>query len=79
MHAIDIQKKCFKTYVSELLWTAPEILRNEGCKLKLDAETYAKGDVYSFGIICHEIIMRCAPFEGCELEVEGYLLVTTFV
>ena len=40
------------------LWTAPEILRDE---LNLEFGT-AKGDVYAFAIILHEIVMRQGPF-----------------
>ncbi|MEQ2234929.1 Heat-stable enterotoxin receptor [Ilyodon furcidens] len=36
------------------LWTAPEHLRKDGVT--------QKGDVYSYGIITHEIILRKAPF-----------------
>lgn len=58
-------------FILELLWTAPEILRNGKGKSRLENEVYVKGDIYSFGIICHEIVMRCAPFEGCDIEAEG--------
>lgn len=36
------------------LWTAPEHLRKNGVS--------QKGDVYSYAIIAHEIIMRRSPF-----------------
>ncbi|XP_061605464.1 guanylyl cyclase C isoform X2 [Phyllopteryx taeniolatus] len=36
------------------VWTAPEHLRKDGVS--------QKGDVYSYGIIAHEIILRRAPF-----------------
>ncbi|XP_036004577.1 heat-stable enterotoxin receptor [Fundulus heteroclitus] len=36
------------------LWTAPEHLRKEGVS--------QKGDVYSYGIIAHEIVLRQTPF-----------------
>ncbi|XP_024117584.2 heat-stable enterotoxin receptor, partial [Oryzias melastigma] len=41
------------------LWTAPEHLREEG--------TSQKGDVYSFAIICQEIVLRRSTFytEAC--------------
>ncbi|VDI01664.1 atrial natriuretic peptide receptor A [Mytilus galloprovincialis] len=58
---------------NKLLWTAPEILRNGKGKSRLENEVYVKGDIYSFGIICHEIVMRCAPFEGCDIEAEEIL------
>lgn len=48
------------------LWTAPEHLRVEGIS--------QKGDVYSFAIICQEIILRRSPFytEACsDREGEG--------
>lgn len=40
--------------LSSDLWTAPEHLRKEGVS--------QKGDVYSYAIIAHEIIMRRIPF-----------------
>ncbi|XP_017271662.1 heat-stable enterotoxin receptor isoform X2 [Kryptolebias marmoratus] len=39
---------------SKDLWTAPEHLRNQG--------TSQKGDVYSFAIICQEIVLRKCTF-----------------
>lgn len=36
------------------LWTAPEHLRKDGVS--------QKGDVYSYGIIAHEIVLRQTPF-----------------
>ena len=43
------------------LWTAPEILRElENPKPRFTATL--KGDVYSFAIILHEIVMRKGPF-----------------
>uniref|UniRef100_A0A8D3A3C8 Guanylate cyclase n=1 Tax=Scophthalmus maximus TaxID=52904 RepID=A0A8D3A3C8_SCOMX len=46
------------------LWTAPEHLRKDG--------TSQKGDVYSFGIISQEIVLRKSTFytEGCSDRAE---------
>lgn len=45
--------------ILELLWTSPEILR---LKVAPQPDLVKKGDVYSFGIILHEIIERKGPF-----------------
>jgi len=45
-------------YVTAKLWTAPELLRSV-CR---PPEGSQKGDVYSFAIICQEIVHRRGPF-----------------
>ncbi|KAM8741646.1 retinal guanylyl cyclase 1 [Acanthopagrus schlegelii] len=47
----------------DLLWTAPELLRNPGQRRR---GTYA-GDVYSFSIVSQEVICRSSPF--CMLDM----------
>ncbi|KAI4496755.1 hypothetical protein M0804_000565 [Polistes exclamans] len=45
-------------YWRRQLWTAPELLKME----RRPPEGTQKGDVYSFGIIVHEIVIRKGPF-----------------
>lgn len=54
---------CVSPYIesefSELLWTAPEILRNTKGLPKSGSQP---GDVYSFGIIMQEVVVRGEPY-----------------
>jgi len=58
---------CFS---KELLWTAPELLRENNRK------GTKEGDVYSFAIICCELVNRETVWNGVEREddVDGLLI-----
>ncbi|XP_061721122.1 atrial natriuretic peptide receptor 1-like [Cydia pomonella] len=47
------------TYYYKLLWTAPELV---AASVYPGAAASLKGDVYSFGIILEEIVLRAGPF-----------------
>ncbi|XP_037295323.1 receptor-type guanylate cyclase gcy-28 [Manduca sexta] len=47
------------TYYYKLLWTAPELIAGS---IYPGAVASLKGDVYSFGIILEEIVVRAGPF-----------------
>lgn len=53
-------------YYKNLLWNAPELLR--------EPNEYPKGtqkaDIYAFAIILHEILLRGGPFGDCALQPE---------
>lgn len=51
--------------VSDLFWKAPEHLRTSISKGS------QKGDVYSFGIILHEIFGRAGPYGFCNMTPKG--------
>ena len=53
---------------SELLWTAPELLRL--CE-SVPEDATEKGDVYSFGILLQEILYRNTPFFFGEVSAIG--------
>lgn len=56
--SLDDQDQESYAYWKKLLWTAPELLRDP----QRDPAGTQKGDVYSFGIIVHEIVSRQGPF-----------------
>nr|XP_020443480.1 heat-stable enterotoxin receptor-like [Monopterus albus] len=59
------------------VWTAPEHLRNYGVSQKGEYGASQKGDVYSYAIIAHEILMRRTPFytQKCSDPAEKILRV----
>lgn len=57
----------------ELLWTSPELLRNpKGNKFGTQA-----GDVYSFGIIMQEVVVRGEPY--CMLSLSAEEIVSKLI
>ncbi len=47
-------------FISALLWTAPEILRDP----MPPRNGTQKADIYGFAIILQEILYRCGPYEA---------------
>ena len=58
----------FSIYL-ELLWTAPELLREPDPPHK---GTH-KGDIYAYAIILQEIVLRTGPYGEIQLEPVGKL------
>ena len=54
-------------HVVEMLWVAPEHIDDNLCQ----KSSSQAGDVFSFGIILHEVIMRCEPYDETGMDVEG--------
>ncbi|XP_077980630.1 speract receptor-like [Glandiceps talaboti] len=54
-------------FYQRLLWRAPEFLRMSNPP----PEGSQKGDIYSFGIILYEIVLRQGPFGNCEFTPEN--------
>lgn len=52
---------------TELLWTAPELLRHSNLRKK----GTQSGDVFSFSIIMQEVVVRGEPFCMLALTPEG--------
>lgn len=71
LNLIDKHKENSHAFYESLLWSAPEILRTSKCKYPL--ERSQKGDVYSFGVIVQEIVLRSYPYstERETQSVEG--------
>lgn len=53
--------------LSELLWTAPELLPASG----VPGQGTLKGDVFSLGIILQEVLTRSPPYGSSGLSAEG--------
>lgn len=59
----------FLFFIKDLLWTAPELLRNSSLRKR---GTFS-GDVYSFAIITQEVVSRSAPFCMLDMPPKGQL------
>jgi hypothetical protein len=64
----------FFSFPLDLLWTAPELLRSPSL-LKTGTQP---ADVYSFGIIMQEVVVRGEPFCMLSLSPEGIMASQTF-
>ena len=53
--------------ISELLWTAPELLRHP----EPPPKGTPKGDVYAYAVILQEISLRTGPYGDMNLEPAG--------
>uniref|UniRef100_UPI00398E4D35 LOW QUALITY PROTEIN: retinal guanylyl cyclase 1-like n=2 Tax=Pristiophorus japonicus TaxID=55135 RepID=UPI00398E4D35 len=61
---LEVQKVTWiKPNAEDLLWTAPELLRDSN----LEQKGTFRGDVYSFSIVMQELILRSPPFSMLEL------------
>ena len=59
----------FLSTISEKLWTAPELLRDDVASLN----GTKPGDVYAFAIIMHEVIYQTKPYGPEVIPVEVIL------
>ena len=57
-------------FVLELLWKAPELLRNPN----RDPTGTQKGDVYAFGLILYEMFGRKGPWGDMGCSSRGYII-----
>jgi len=53
--------------VTGKLWTAPEILRENNPSRR----GTQRGDVYSYAIVCYEIMMRTEPYNFDNITPRG--------
>lgn len=59
-------------YLTAQLWKAPEHLKAEAqSRYEVVSSVSQKGDVYSFGIIIQELILRTKPFSMYAIPEEG--------
>ncbi|CAG9793364.1 unnamed protein product [Diatraea saccharalis] len=78
LHALRTSEKDSKahSYWTRLLWTSPELLRMQ----EPPPEGTQKGDVYSFGIIMHEIVHRQGVFWlGSGVEISPKEIIETII
>jgi len=68
----SLENATFLLYLfpSDLLWTAPELLRSPALR-KTGTQP---ADVYSFGIIMQEVVVRGEPFCMLSLSPEGIVV-----
>jgi len=74
---LPLETVAFLLYLfpSDLLWTAPELLRSPALR-KTGTQP---ADVYSFGIIMQEVVVRGEPFCMLSLSPEGIVLTVKLI
>jgi len=60
---------CFVVGRAALLWTAPELMASQQAAVVGLSTGTQKGDVYSFGIVVHEILYRAGLFRCADDEL----------
>ena len=70
INEIDGEDPLLYYIFKDLLWTAPELLQGTANNPTTTAGTQ-KGDVYSFGIIMQEIILRQGPFSVHDVTLDA--------
>ncbi|KAG0559878.1 hypothetical protein KC19_10G136200 [Ceratodon purpureus] len=73
--ATVVDYECSVGVVGTGLWRAPEILQQLKDGVKSSKLEFTKmADIFSFGMICYELLTGCMPFEGHDFQEYSWML-----